>query len=123
MLTAVSLNAEYTADFIFHLLAINSCLYLAKKWIVSSTEIPKAILKTKMVEGLRGIPENPITPAVIISGNKLGINEMTIILNDRNKYAINIAISKMASDREKIKFRMRKWVPLRYNKVFPVNLT
>ncbi len=48
--------------------------------MVSSTEIPNAILNTNMVEGLSGIPENPITPAVMISGSKLGISEMTIIL-------------------------------------------
>ena len=74
MLTAVSLNEIYTAALTFLLLAINSCLYLARKCIVSSTEIPNAILKTKIVDGFRGIPEKPITPAVIISGNKLGIN-------------------------------------------------
>jgi len=28
--------------------------------MVSSTEIPKAILKTKIVEGFRGIPVNPL---------------------------------------------------------------
>ena len=38
-----------------------------------------------MVEGLRGIPAKPITPAVMIKGNRLGISEIKIILNDRNK--------------------------------------
>ena len=53
--------------------------------MVSSTEIPKAILNTKIVEGLMGTPTNPITPAVITSGNKLGINEITIILKERKR--------------------------------------
>ena len=80
MLIPVSLRAANTALSIFHLVLINSCLYLAKKWMVSSTEIPKAILKTSTVEGFKGMPANPITPAVIMSGNKLGINEIIIIL-------------------------------------------
>ena len=43
--------------------------------MVSSTEIPKAILNTKMVEGFIGTPKYPINPAVITNGSKLGINE------------------------------------------------
>ena len=75
--------------------------------MVSSTEIPKAILNTKMVEGLSGIPENPITPAVIINGSKFGMSEMIIILKDLNMYAINKAISRMARESEMIKFLIR----------------
>jgi hypothetical protein len=41
--------------------------------MVSSTEIPKAMLKTKMVEGFRGIPKKPIIPAVIRRGVEFGI--------------------------------------------------
>ena len=52
--------------------------------MVSSTEIPKAILNTKIVEGFIGTPKYPITPAVTNSGNKFGIKEITIILNDLN---------------------------------------
>ena len=55
MLTPVSSRALKTDFLIFQLLSSNSCLYFAKKWIVSSTEIPKAILKTKIVDGLIGI--------------------------------------------------------------------
>ena len=33
--------------------------------MVSSTEIPNAILNTRIVEGFSGMPEKPITPAVI----------------------------------------------------------
>ena len=42
ILTPVSFKALKTDFLIFHLLKINSCLYFAKKCIVSSTEIPKA---------------------------------------------------------------------------------
>ena len=85
MLIPVSRSASNTASLIFQPLAINSCLYFARKWIVSSTEIPKAILKTKIVEGFKGILEKPITPAVIINGRRFGINEIKIILKDLNK--------------------------------------
>ena len=55
MLTPVSFNALKTDFLIFQLLDNNSCLYFAKKCMVSSTEIPNAILNTKIVEGLIGI--------------------------------------------------------------------
>ena len=44
--------------------------------MVLSTEIPKAILKTRIVEGLSGIPANPIIPAVIKRGTIFGIREI-----------------------------------------------
>ena len=47
--------------------------------MVSSTEIPKAILKIRIVEGLIGIPMNPISQAVISKGNKLGIREIITV--------------------------------------------
>ena len=49
--------------------------------MVSSTEIPKAILNTKMVDGFNGTPKYPIIPAVNNNGNKFGTKEITIILN------------------------------------------
>ena len=59
------------ADFLMlPLLVFNSCLYFARKCMVSSIEIPKAILKTKMVDGLMGIPTSPIIAEVIINGIK-----------------------------------------------------
>ena len=79
MLTPVSLNAAYTEGLTFHLLASNSCLYFAKKCMVSSTEIPKAILKTKIVDGFIGMLKYPINPAVISNGSMFGINEIKII--------------------------------------------
>src|SRR5690606_29186340 len=96
-------KAAKTDFLIFQLLAISSCLYFARKCMVSSTEIPKAILNTKIVEGFMGTPTKPITPAVIISGSKFGIKEITIILKLRNIHAINKAIKKMAKDSERIR--------------------
>jgi hypothetical protein len=40
--------------------------------MVLSTDIPKAILNTKMVEAFIGIPINPIVAAVNIKGITLG---------------------------------------------------
>jgi hypothetical protein len=74
---------------------------------VSSTEIPKAILKTRIVEGFMGIPRNPIIPAVTSSGNRLGIKETNIILKDLNIHAISKAISKIARESEIIRFLTR----------------
>ena len=58
--------------------------------MVSSTEIPKAILKTNMVEGFMGTPIQPISPAVIINGNKLGISKKTMNSIFRNLGSKNI---------------------------------
>ena len=82
MLTPVSRKALYTDFSIRQLLAVSSCLYFARKCIVSSTEIPNAILNTKIVDGFIGTPTKPIIPAVITKGNKFGIREMIIILKD-----------------------------------------
>ena len=43
--------------------------------MVSSTEIPNAILNTRIVDGLIGIPKNPIIAAVNNKGIKFGSNE------------------------------------------------
>ena len=53
--------------------------------MVSSTEIPNAILNTKIVEGFIGMLKKPITPAVNKRGRILGIKEMITILYDLNK--------------------------------------
>ena len=47
--------------------------------------IPKATLNTSTVEGLSGTPTQPIMPAVITKGIKLGIKEQSKILADLNK--------------------------------------
>ena len=80
-------------------LYFNSCRYFAKKCIVSSTEIPKAILNTNIVDGLIEIPKYPIIEAVIRSGIKLGIKETTTILKELNIQAIKIDINSMAKNR------------------------
>ena len=85
MLIPVSLSDAKTDFLIFQLLAINSCLYFTRKWIVSSTEIPKAILKTNIVEGFIGILKNPITPAVNNNGRIFGTKEIITILYDLNR--------------------------------------
>ena len=56
MLTPVSLMATIADLRMFPLFALSSCLYLAKKCMVSSMEIPKAMLNTRMVDGFIGIP-------------------------------------------------------------------
>ena len=96
MLTPVSLIATMADFLILPWFDNNSCRYFAKKWIVSSIEIPKAILKTKIVEGLIGIPTKPIIADVIINGNKLGTMETITILYDLNKKDIKIDITQTA---------------------------
>ena len=113
MLIPVSQKKKKTDFLIFQLLAINSCLYFTRKWIVSSTEIPKAILKTKMVEGFIGIFKNPITPAVKRRGRIFGTNEIITILYDLNKYVIINEISMIAKNREINKFLIKNLVPFR----------
>ena len=90
---------------------------------MSSTDIPKATLNTIIVEGLSGIPENPITPAVMIRGKRLGINEITIILNERNKKPIKRAISKIAYERDRIRLLIRYLVPFKKRIALPVIFT
>lgn len=53
--------------------------------MVMSIAIPSATLKTSTVEGFMAMPIQPISPAVITNGIKLGINEQSKILNDLNK--------------------------------------
>ena len=51
---------------------------------------------TNMVDGLIGIPKYPINPAVITKGKIFGNNDTTIILKERNMYAINSEIKTIA---------------------------
>ena len=91
--------------------------------MVLSTEIPKAMLKTRIVEGLSGIPANPIIPAVINRGTILGIREIIIILKDLNIYAINSEINKIASAREITRFLTKNLVPFKNIRDLPVKFT
>lgn len=64
-----------------------------------------------MVDGFRGTFKKPISPAVIINGNKLGISDTKIIFKLRNIQAINIAMSKMAIDNEIKRLFIKNFVP------------
>ena len=75
---------------------------------MSSTEIPKAILKISIVEGLIGIPMYPINPAVISNGSKFGIREIMIILKFLKRYAINRDINIIASPKEATRLSTKK---------------
>ena len=68
--------------------------------MVSSTEMPNAMLNTSTVEGLMAIPNQPITPAVNSSGNKLGTKAMATIREDLNRLAIINAMTQMAKAME-----------------------
>ena len=72
--------------------------------MVSSTEIPKPMLKTKIVEGFIGMFKKPINPAVINKGKIFGSKEIRIICGERNIQAIKIAIKRIANDNETTKF-------------------
>ena len=88
--------------------------------MVSSTEIPNAILNTNMVDGFIGTPKYPIKPAVINNGKMFGINEIKIILNDLNINAIKTAISIIANDNEITKLFIKKVVPFKNISAPPV---
>ena len=88
--------------------------------MVSSTEIPKAILNTKSVDGFKGIPRKPITPPVIRSGIIFGIMAIKIILHDRKSSAIREAINPIANSRLEIKFFTKYLVPSEATTEVPV---
>ena len=48
------------------------CLYQCRKWIVSSTATPNAILAVIMQPMSTGIPSQPIDPNTATTGNKFG---------------------------------------------------
>ena len=93
----------FTAQEIFQLFACNSCLYFAKKCKLSSTEIPKAMLKTSMVEGFKGIPAKPMIPAVINIGMRFGIKDINTILQLINNSAMIKEIARTANVNENIR--------------------
>ena len=55
MLKPDSLMVANTDFLIFQLFRVKACRYSAKKRMVSSTDSPKAIPNTQMVEGFKGI--------------------------------------------------------------------
>src|SRR5664280_1663679 len=88
-----------------------------------STDIPRAILKIRMVEGLMGIPANPIRAAVISCGIRLGTSDIRIILQEVNKKASKIAITTTARSMLSQRFRIRKLVPFKKTTLVPVMVT
>ena len=88
--------------------------------MVSSTEIPNAMLKPQIVEGFIGTPMKPINPAVMSSGSKLGTRETRIIRRLLNIHAINRAIKSMANDNDNNKLFTKYFVPFSKTKAFPV---
>src|SRR5271157_6287140 len=88
-----------------------------------STEMPSAMLKIRMVDGLIGIPANPINAPVINWGIILGIKEIRIILQEVNKNASNMAITITASRILSHRLRIRKLVPFRKTTLVPVMIT
>ena len=107
MLRPVSRMELFTAHLMFQPLAFNSCLYFARKCKLSSTEMPKAILNTSMVEGFKGIPAYPIIPAVMSMGIRLGMSEIKTIRALMNNNAMIIDMAIIASNNESIKLLMR----------------
>ena len=91
--------------------------------MVSSTDIPKAILNTKSVDGFKGIPNHPIIPPVNSKGMMFGIIEITTILHDLNSIAIRIPMEIMAKIRLVIRFLTRYLVPSAATTDVPVNVT
>ena len=90
--------------------------------MVSSTEIPNAMLNTKMVEGLIGIWKKPITPAVTNRGMKFGINEATTMRHERNKIAMRIDMIMMAKNKLVNRFFTKYCVPSAATTEVPVSL-
>src|SRR5665811_169280 len=91
--------------------------------MVLSTEIPKAILNTRMVDAFMGISPNPIIAAVKTSGIRFGVKDIITILHDENIIAIKAEISRIANARLVNKFFSKYWVPLNAVMLDPVIVT
>jgi hypothetical protein len=90
--------------------------------MVSSTEIPKAILNTSNVEGFNGTPKKPMIPPVITRGIKLGIIEISTILQDLKRRAINTAIEIIAKAKLENKLFTKCLVPSAATTEVPVKV-
>ena len=64
-----------------------------------------------MVDGLSGIPKNPINPAVSSKGNKLGIRDTITILKERNMIRTNDEVMTKAKANEDNKLSNKYCVP------------
>src|SRR5688500_17860508 len=85
--------------------------------------IPNATLNTRTVEGFKGMPTQPITPAVITSGTRFGINEHNNIRKERNRYSMHKAISMKAQNILSFSPLMMKLLPSRKVTLVPVKVT
>ena len=91
--------------------------------MVTSMAIPSATLKTSTVDGFKAMPTQPITPAVITKGIRLGINEHNNMRNERNKYNIQRVINKNAQKILSFNPLMIKPEPSKKLTLLPVNVT
>ena len=107
ILYPVSLRASSTDTLIFQLFHLNCSLYRERKCIALSTEIPRAILNIRIVDGLMDMPRYPISAAVSRRGMRFGIKDMKIILNEENNNAIRNEMIIRARIRLDNRFRTR----------------
>ena len=91
--------------------------------MVLSTEIPNAMLNTKMVDALIGMLVKPIIAAVKISGITFGVSDMITIRHDENMIAMKSEIKRIANPRLVKRFFSRYWVPLNEVMLEPVTVT
>ena len=75
--------------------------------MVPSDEIPKAMLKIRMVDGLKRMSKKPIMPAVITSGIRHGSFDKIMILTERNRAMPTMAIKIISITRLSNKFDSR----------------
>ena len=85
--------------------------------------MPKAIEKMRTVEGFTGMPNQPMMPAVMISGSKLGKMATTIIRHERNSPAMSSEITTTAKIKLMIRLSMRYSVERKKIKPAPEKLT
>ena len=83
--------------------------------------MPSATLNINTVDGLSGTPAQPIMPAVIISGTRLGTREQINILADLNKFNMHTEISRNAQKILSFKPLIIKLLPSRKVMLVPVN--
>ena len=87
----VSLNVISRASFLSFVFS-KANLYLLKKWIESSTAIPKMSANTIDITASNLIPTNPISAAAKIKGRMLGTSEINNILTFLKSNPINMLI-------------------------------
>ena len=91
--------------------------------MVISMAIPSATLNINTVDGLSGIPAQPMMPAVITNGITFGINQQMSTLKDLNKYSMHKAINAKAHMILSFKPLMIKRLPSKNVMLVPVSCT